>query len=361
MPADSNPAPYIEVQDSRNHKFFMVDNTIMDDYAPLIGPYATALYMALVRRAKNGQCFPSYSALAEMIGASRSMTIRATKALQLAGLITVETRKTDRTDNDTNLFTLCPLAPLTPETRAQIKADLAWLEDRSKGKSDTPPSVHGELGSVRGTPPLVYDVYPGGVPRTPKQDSLNKTNRNKTLTSVSAPLAPAATAPVEIELVETAQPEQATFLQASQEKQKAIAPPVPKITRGAYKETPAYQAYTAAYPKAALKLSPALRKLLDDTIGTDEDRIKCFRSALVYWQARRCDPSNLPDLFDRTDRYFDGLKGKGNAENQGYGLGNRAEAGTSALERRNQERYTRGWVTGADLAAYFGDSAPAAD
>ncbi len=96
------------VRDSRTRGWFWVDNELIDELGPELGPYGLAIYMALCKHADNNDqtCYPSYATLARETGMSRRQTMRAIRKIEGLGLITIEPRTTEAGDPTSNLFRL---------------------------------------------------------------------------------------------------------------------------------------------------------------------------------------------------------------------------------------------------------------
>jgi hypothetical protein len=91
---------HMNIRDNRTPRRFFVDNTIIYDYGPVIGPYGIAVYCALcVHADKDTQnCYPSHRLLAKEIGCSERKVRDVLKQLKDLGLIAVHHRK--RKDNN---------------------------------------------------------------------------------------------------------------------------------------------------------------------------------------------------------------------------------------------------------------------
>jgi hypothetical protein len=144
----------------RRSGFAIIDNTLIDDYGPLIGAYGIAAYCILVRfaRADGTDSYPSYQKVADLMGASRSTAIRAIKRLIELRLI----EKEKRSINGESLSNIYALIDITKLEVLQVVGSV----------SQELPSVTQLLGSV--------SQEPGGVPRTPDQYTITRHhNKNK--------------------------------------------------------------------------------------------------------------------------------------------------------------------------------------
>lgn len=116
--------PQVPVQhhviDGRRRHFFMCDNVIIDQYACELGPYALAVYMALLRYAgQKDNCFPSLKTLGDTLGMGKNSVVKAIAALKAAKLIHV-THRTDKAgDAASNLYfireVVCDTNNVVPE------------------------------------------------------------------------------------------------------------------------------------------------------------------------------------------------------------------------------------------------------
>ena len=71
-----------------------IDNSIIDEYLPKIGPYGYTIYSVIKRyfNQKTGDCYPSYKTIAKKSGIDRSTVIRYVKKLKDFNLISPEWR-----------------------------------------------------------------------------------------------------------------------------------------------------------------------------------------------------------------------------------------------------------------------------
>lgn len=136
----------INIRDARKRDFFMVDNIIIDQYAGLIGPYATLVYMALCRHAdaSTRESYPSLQFLAKELGISRPTVKRAIQTLIQHRLLARQLRTSARGDPDTNLYIILEPEGKISHTQAFSPGTEAPLTDVSWVGSDRP-----EVGSIR--------------------------------------------------------------------------------------------------------------------------------------------------------------------------------------------------------------------
>jgi Helix-turn-helix domain len=136
-----------------------IDNTIIDDYLPLIGPYGYTIYSVIKRHLnqKTGDCYPSYKTIARKSGIDRSTVIRYVHKLKALNLLSPLLRfKEDGSpkSNQYNFSSDCP----TPE------------DNSNKGSGTKPP------------PEVAQDNHPGGTEPPKQSSSLNK--KIRTITEV---------------------------------------------------------------------------------------------------------------------------------------------------------------------------------
>jgi hypothetical protein len=107
----------MQIRDARPRHFFWCDNVIIDHYASRLGPYALAVYMALLRHAdqRTQSCFPSLKTLATELGMGKDSVIKALEALKKAKLISVKHRRSSAGDTASNLYLIRGLSA-TPTT-----------------------------------------------------------------------------------------------------------------------------------------------------------------------------------------------------------------------------------------------------
>jgi hypothetical protein len=88
--------------------FFRVPNAACDDWLPVIGPSAWAVYSVLARMAdQNGECYPSLGYLTERAGLKDQRTARrGIEMLVTHNLVTVSERWTERGARRSNVFRL---------------------------------------------------------------------------------------------------------------------------------------------------------------------------------------------------------------------------------------------------------------
>lgn len=129
----TNQAAPFEVDDRREHPFFMVDNALIQDYGSKIGVYGIAAYNVLAMYAgSNSESWPSYQTIADLMNASRPLAVKAIQTLSKYGLIKKEARLSESGDRASNRYILTKQSEwgLRPEDE----------EGGKGGKQDLPPS-----------------------------------------------------------------------------------------------------------------------------------------------------------------------------------------------------------------------------
>jgi DNA-binding Lrp family transcriptional regulator len=129
--------------DNRKINFTMVENELIDSKE--LDVYEKLTYIVLCRFAKDGQCFPSYQTIADKVGCGRKKAIDSVKRLLEVGIVNKHCRKNEFDENTSNVYYIEGFASKTQ-------------------------------GSILETPPLVSDKHHPSVPETPKQDLINNTN-----------------------------------------------------------------------------------------------------------------------------------------------------------------------------------------
>ena len=146
----------VQVRDSRRPGWLWVRNEVFELIGSKVGVYGIAAYCALARHVDNQsqECYVSLDRLTEVCGCSRPMVIRAIKALERLGLLSVE-----RKPPDCNVYTL-----LEWPGEAELSTSFTTQKDYSK------PCLQSTVNGV-------YCDCKQGLPEL---DSPNKTPSNKT-------------------------------------------------------------------------------------------------------------------------------------------------------------------------------------
>jgi hypothetical protein len=98
-----------QIRDRRKPGWFYLDDAVIDQHGPTIGPYGVAVYTGLARHANaQGETSVGYNRLATTLAMSRNKVISTLRALADEGLITIEPQ-TDDSGNPiaANIYTLC--------------------------------------------------------------------------------------------------------------------------------------------------------------------------------------------------------------------------------------------------------------
>jgi hypothetical protein len=151
----------MRLRDARPRNFFWCDNIIIDQYARHLGPYALAVYVALVRHAdsRTQTCYPSYATLAEELAISRNSVRRAIKTLLQDKLIGKKRRQSPDGDPASNLYFLLGVGPhrthLGPQgTHGRSYRDLGVGPQEAPNKTPLEQNSHnkGERARARAEP-----------------------------------------------------------------------------------------------------------------------------------------------------------------------------------------------------------------
>ena len=108
----------IEVKDQRRKSFFIADNRMIDEAAPVIGVYGGAVYNSLLRHAdKDRKTWPSVTTIAKEWGVGRALVIRMLKKLEQLRMISIERQKGQH-----NVYRICD------QDEWQLNADTSSAE-----------------------------------------------------------------------------------------------------------------------------------------------------------------------------------------------------------------------------------------
>jgi len=119
-------------------RWFWLDNALYDDYAPLIGPDAVLLYMALARHANNktAKCWPSLAKIATHLGIDVARMEVALDRLVAVELVWLETQPGKGTVITLLAVSTPPTAPvLAPEMPPVVISSHA-REDEQNSQQD---------------------------------------------------------------------------------------------------------------------------------------------------------------------------------------------------------------------------------
>ena len=129
--------------------FFMIDNTIVDDYH--LTPFEMAVYVVIVRIADRAtsKAFPSFATVAKIAGISRAKTITVISELEKKGLLSVTPRKeSGGKESKSNLYTI-----------QEVGSDKTSSDYAQGSPQDRLPVVHGvDYPSPDGGPQVVHEV-----------------------------------------------------------------------------------------------------------------------------------------------------------------------------------------------------------
>jgi biotin operon repressor len=109
----------IVVQDRRQHGFFTIDNALLDQYGKDLKPTGIAVYNGLARYANRaGECWPSQTTLANLLGMSRMQVSREVEKLKRLGLIEVQPQYSANGGQRANLYILLTVPEAEPPVTA---------------------------------------------------------------------------------------------------------------------------------------------------------------------------------------------------------------------------------------------------
>lgn len=146
----------VEVQDKRQHPFYLIYNEVIELFGPKIGAYGLAVYNVLVYYANERQeAWPSYQAIADQLGISRRKVVSTIDLLVAVGLIDRQQRKSPSGDLTSNVYTLL-----------RIK--------RGGSAQDALPSAPRATPSAQDARRVVHRMHDGSAPRAQEQDPMNK-------------------------------------------------------------------------------------------------------------------------------------------------------------------------------------------
>jgi len=92
----SSPA---EVRDQRRVGWYRVDNVVLDDYLPLMGVRAFAVYSLYCRMSgRDGRSWPGYSYVCKTLGIGRTTLAQCNLVLEALGLIEIERGNRERSN-----------------------------------------------------------------------------------------------------------------------------------------------------------------------------------------------------------------------------------------------------------------------
>jgi len=170
----SKPSEEIEVKDQRRKSFYIADNRMIDEAAPLIGVYGGAVYSSLLRHAdKERKTWPSVNKIAKEWGISRTLVMRSIQKLEALNMIAVS--RDQGNHNEYRLLDPAEWRLTTGPCDTPVQEDTSLPHtpvEEETGLRDTP--VEG-VTSPPHTPVPVHHVDPKYNPITiPKKDLLSR-------------------------------------------------------------------------------------------------------------------------------------------------------------------------------------------
>ena len=184
------PTGDLDVSDRRRVRWYRVDNVVLDDYLPLMGVKAFAVYSLYCRMSgRDGLSWPGYSYICRMLGVGRGTVSKCNAVLEVLGLIEIERGNTQRSNRyyllEPEVLTETVLGTmLTRAEAAGIAALIVGLEvvlnGNYPGSGSEPPQFS------TGTTLVPSENYPSSE-RELEQDISNKTQEQNTGTSDPPP------------------------------------------------------------------------------------------------------------------------------------------------------------------------------
>lgn len=173
------------VRSLRNQGWAWFDYAVLDTHGAKIKAAGIAVYMVLARHAGNDsqQAFPAVQSIAEKTGMSDRQVKRVLKTLEEAGLISIEPQYDEAGRQLSNLYTLLPVLSYRGDTQSPSgvttspgggdtqspKQDSVNKTHRNK-REIAPASVTGDIPRIEPTAPAVRDMPTKPVPATPLPD-----------------------------------------------------------------------------------------------------------------------------------------------------------------------------------------------
>lgn len=148
----------VRIRDRRTEKRYFVDNVIVDDYGPIIGPYGLAVYNVLVRHsnADTGRnSWPSHKTIAKKAGCSVSKVKEVIGQFVELGLVAINSRYKPGKGQLSNEYLILEPPSLPPATTTP-----------SPQGSDTPTKNPPGFKNPHSIPPP--EKTEAGQPPTPK-------------------------------------------------------------------------------------------------------------------------------------------------------------------------------------------------
>jgi Helix-turn-helix domain len=154
-----------------------IENSIIDDYLPLIGPFGYTIYSVIKRHLnqKNGDCYPSYKTIARKSGIDRGTVIRYVKKLTALNLISPLLRFKEDGSHTSNQYDFQTTGISVP---SKIQGTQINVPQEEIDKS-----IQIVQGGGSEPPPLVAENNHSGCTEPPKQSS-SSNKKIRTITEV---------------------------------------------------------------------------------------------------------------------------------------------------------------------------------
>ena len=164
--------------DKRQFGFFQLDNAIIDRHIKAIGGNGLSVYSFLVRWSYGRLDYSvSILTIAQALGLSPKIVVRALKTLQTSGIVSVEKKKSLDGGNLPNTYIL---NHLTLPPKGKSSTPITEIESPQKGNAYKEEEVKEEENNI---PLLVFDESQPEIP-----DLIKKASSNITIQKLTADL-----------------------------------------------------------------------------------------------------------------------------------------------------------------------------
>ena len=150
-----------------------VDNIIIDEYLPQIGPYGYTIYCVIKRflNQKTGDCYPSYTTIAKKCGCDRGTVIRYVKKLTALKLLSPLLRFKDDGSHTSNQYNF-------QSAQNGVPSRMQRTTENPVPSKDIDPLLQTVQGGCAEPPPVVAENnHPSGRKPPEQFPLLNKKER----------------------------------------------------------------------------------------------------------------------------------------------------------------------------------------
>lgn len=162
--------------------FYIIDNDLIDQYGPIIGPYGIAVYSVIARYADaNGKnAFPSYQTIADKSGIGKTKVVKTVDHLVKLGIVKREQRIDKDGDLTSNSYSVTMLGmsrgdiPMSPDDK-QVCHDVTQGMSPREQDQDTinnTPSDQDKEGDARADQPTPQSPLPSPPVHQPMLEDL---------------------------------------------------------------------------------------------------------------------------------------------------------------------------------------------